>query len=248
MLAESNVQVELEAFYRQRAERAIASFRRKRLKAEYVPDRKAALSRVLELIPPSASIGRGDSVTLEQIGIMEALRQSGQHQILDPYEHDEQGNYLVRGEPRLKLQRQAMMADVFLSGANAITLDGKVVCTDGNGNRVAALIFGPKKVIIVAGANKIVADLNEALKRIHEIAAPLNTHRHVLKHHASELSLEKPCVRTGRCTDCNHVERGCCYTVVIEAARAPEHALRGGYSLEHVNRVNIVIVGEALGL
>ena len=139
-----------------------------------------------------------------------------------------------------------MLTDVFLSGANAITLDGKVVCTDGNGNRVAALIFGPKKVIIVAGVNKLVADLDEALRRIHEVACPLNVRRHVLKHHHPELALEKPCVKAGKCNDCSHVTRGCNYTVIIEAAHAPEAAGQR-YSPEHLARVNIIIVGEALG-
>ena len=237
----------LEAVYRKQAEKAIASFTRKRLKAEYTRDRKAALSRVLELIPPGASIGRGDSLTLDQLGVMSALRQSGTHQIFDPYAINEEGYYFVKGEERLQLQRQALLADVFLSGANAITLDGKVVCTDGNGNRVAAIIFGPKKVIIVAGVNKIVANLDEAFRRIHEVACPGNSYRHVWQHHASEVSLEKPCVKEGRCVDCSHIARGCCYTVIIEAARDPSSAL-GGYSREHVERVNIILVGKILGL
>lgn len=247
MIDETNIQVESESFFRQKAEQSIANFQRKRLHAEYVPDRKAALARILELIPPNASIGKGDSVTLSQIGIMAALKKSGGHQIFDPQDRGEEEAHMVRGEDRLKLQRQAMLADVFLSGANAITLDGKVVCTDGNGNRVAALIFGPKKVIIVAGVNKIVANLDEAFKRIHEIACPINARRHVVKHHASELYLEKPCVKIGKCTDCTHMARECIYTIIIEAAKSPELAGKM-YPPEHLTRVYIVIVGETLGI
>ena len=243
---ETDIQVESESFYRQKAEQAITNFQRKRLHAEYVPDRQAALSRILELIPPNASIGKGDSVTLNQIGIMTALKKSGGHQIFDPQDRGEEGTRMSRGEDRLEIQRHALLADVFLSGANAITIDGKVVCTDGNGNRVAALIFGPKKVIIVAGVNKIVTNLDEAFKRIHEVACPINARRHVVKHHAPELYLEKPCVKLGKCTDCTHVARECIYTVLIEAAKSPEISGQM-YSQEHLSRVNIIIVGEILG-
>ncbi len=247
MIEKDNLKAEFEGFYHQRAERAIAAFQRKRLHAEYVPDCQAALARLLEIIPPDASIGRGDSETLNQIGIMPALRKSSQHRIFDPYLTDEQGQYPVKGEARVELQRQAMMTDVFLSGANALTMDGKVVCTDGNGNRVAALIFGPKKVIIVAGANKLVANLDEAFRRIHEIAAPLNSRRHVMKHHAPDISLETPCAITGSCVDCTSPGRPCCYTVIIEAGRSAESGARAGYSMAHLERIHIVIVGETLG-
>ncbi len=240
----------LPAVYKTRAEKTIAAFTRKRLKAEYVPDRNAAVIRILELIPASASIGRGDSMTLDQIGIMPILSQQGTHEIFNPYLTDEQGHFLVKGDERLTLQKKALLADVFLSGANAITLDGKVVCTDGHGNRVAALIFGPKKVIIVAGVNKIVDNLDLAFKRIHEIAVPGNTRRHVVLHNAPATGLETPCVKTGVCKDCAHVARSCCYTVIIEAGKEADYASQGvgSYPRETVERINIILVGENLGL
>ncbi|MBI2907616.1 MAG: lactate utilization protein [Chloroflexi bacterium] len=251
---DANTQQEMEAFYRDRCERAVAGFLRKRLNAFYVPDRKAALAKALELIPPGASIGRGSSVTLEQIGIMPVLRQSGQHEILDPSAKDDRGLPVASGEEEdMDMRRRALLADVFLSGANAITLDGKVVCTDGTGNRVAALIFGPKKVIIVAGVNKIVANLEEALRRIHEVVVPLCHRWDVLKHHAApEYYLETPCVKSGQCNDCTSIGRGCCYTIIIESAKHPERdvAKRGGkpYPSEYLARTNIIIVGEELGI
>ncbi|MBI2907615.1 MAG: lactate utilization protein [Chloroflexi bacterium] len=250
---DSDINDELEAFNRRRGELAVAGFRRKRLNAVYVPDRQTALEKVLELIPPGASVGRGGSVTLDQIGVMPALRRSGDHRIVDPFEKDEYGYIRVHGEEGYELKRQAMLVDVFLSGANAITLDGKVVCTDGTGSRVAALIFGPKKVIIVSGVNKIVADLDEALRRIHEVVVPICHEWDVLKHRAApEYYLETPCVRSGTCNDCTSIGRGCCYTIIIESGKHPQRDLtkRGGrpYPPEYLNRTNIIIVGENLGI
>jgi len=134
------------------------------------------------------------------------------------------------------MQRETFFADIFVTGTNAITLDGKLVSTDGLGNRVSAMIFGPKKVILVAGVNKIVNDVDEALRRIHEVAAPLNARRHYLKHHQPELG-DLPCVRTGSCVDCSHGWRICRYTVIIEGTMAREKG-----------RINVVLVGEELGL
>ncbi|MBI2907618.1 MAG: lactate utilization protein [Chloroflexi bacterium] len=253
MVDDSNTREEFEEFYRDRAERAVAGFRRKRLNAVYVPDRKAALAKVLELIPPGASVGKGSSVTLKEIGILPALRQSGDHEIFDPAARDDKGDYLAASSAEsLKIMKKAMLADVFLSGANAITLDGKVVCTDGIGNRVAALIFGPDKIIIVAGVNKIVANLDEALRRIHEVVVPLCHRWDVMKHNAGELLLETPCVKAGTCNDCTSVGRGCCYTIIIEAAQSTVRDIAKRkdkpYPPEFWARVNIIIVGESLGI
>jgi len=123
-----------------------------------------------------------------------------------------------------------------LTGTNAITLDGKLVNIDGVGNRVAAMIFGPKKVIVVAGINKIVSDVNEALERIRGFAAPMNAKRHYLKHQQPELG-DLPCVQTGSCVDCRHDWRICNYTVIIEGAMIGQKG-----------RINVVLVGEELGL
>ncbi|MCL4368668.1 MAG: lactate utilization protein [Actinobacteria bacterium] len=251
---EANTRDEFEAYYRDRAEKAIAGFRRKRLHAVYVPDRKAALTKILELIPAGASVGKGNSVTLRQIGILPALHEAGGHEIFDPAAREPNGDYIAKSSAEsLKIMKKALLADVFLSGANAITLDGKVVCTDGIGNRAAAMIFGPDKVIIVAGVNKIVANLDEALKRIHEVVVPICHRWDVMKHNSGDMLLDTPCVRAGTCNDCGSVGRGCCYTIVIEGAQDPlrDIAKRGkdkAYPPEFWSRVNIILVGENLGI
>jgi hypothetical protein len=132
--------------------------------------------------------------------------------------------------------RETFSADIFITGTNAITLDGKLVNIDGAGNRVAAMIFGPSKVILVIGVNKIVKDVDAALERIHQMAAPVNAKRHVLKHHDEGLST-LPCVKTGSCADCRSDWRICNYTVIIDGAMP-----------QHQGRINVVLVGEELGI
>ena len=144
--------------------------------------------------------------------------------------------YLTEKEERRRMQREAFLSDIFLTGTNAVTLDGKLVNIDGLGNRVAAMIFGPQKVIVVAGVNKIVKDENQALERIRQFAAPINARRHYTQHNRPEFS-DLPCVRTGKCVDCNHKWRICHFTVIIEGAWFQEEA-----------RTNVVLVGEELGI
>jgi hypothetical protein len=129
-----------------------------------------------------------------------------------------------------------LLSEIFLTSTNAITLDGKLVNVDGAGNRVAAMIFGPKKVIVVAGVNKIVKDVDAALERIHNIATPINAIRHHLKHGDPEIA-DVPCVKIGKCVDCNHDWRACRYTVIIEGTMLPEKG-----------RINVVLIGEELGI
>jgi hypothetical protein len=129
-----------------------------------------------------------------------------------------------------------MNSDIFLAGTNAVTLDGKLVNIDGTGNRVAPMIFGPLKVIIVVGVNKIVENVNDAIERVTNFVAPMNAKRHYLKHHHVEYH-DMPCVRTGTCIDCNHPLRHCHYTTIIDGSRPPEQG-----------RINVVLVGEELGI
>ncbi|MBI2910067.1 MAG: lactate utilization protein [Chloroflexi bacterium] len=241
MVEELKTPDDINVYWRQQAEIAVANFRRKRLRAEYVPDRHAAREKVLSLIPPGASIGRGDSLTLDQIGVMPILKQSGKHEIFNPFDWD--GPRVV-GEARLDLQRRAMTADIFLSGANAITMDGRVVATDSTGNRVAPMIFGPKKIIIVAGVNKLVPNLEAAFKRIHSFAAPVNFRQHYHSERSRDEWSSLPCVKAGSCPDCAHAARGCNYSIIIEGSREtpPQH------SDEHTHRHNIILIGEPLGL
>jgi hypothetical protein len=222
--------------YRNLANIAVKSFGRRHLRAQYVPNKEDAIPKILEQIPEGATVGAGDSETLVQIGIFPALRKRGKNEIIYPFVRNDQG-YLVEGREKSdELMRKALLADVFISGTNAITLDGKVVNIDGAGNRVAALIFGPKKVIIVVGANKIVKDADEAISRIKELCAPMNALRHGLQHHDTEF-LELPCARAGVCADCFQPQRMCNFTSIIE-----------GESHWSTGRMNIIIIGEPLGL
>ncbi len=125
------------------------------------------------------------------------MRKRKENKFIDPFERDVDGLFVASTEERRRMQREAFFSDIFLTGTNAMTLDGKLVNTDGTGGRVAAMIFGPKKVIVVAGVNKIVKDLNEAMARVHNIAAPMNGKRHV-RQHMPQFG-ELPCIRTHLC-------------------------------------------------
>ncbi len=236
MVDETDISEERGWFYREHAKRVIDNLQKRNMNGQYVSNRNEALSAVLKMIPPGAVVARGDSVSLEQIGLILELKRRSQNKLIDPFERNADGFLVPTAEERRRMQREAFFADIFLTGTNAITLDGKLVNIDGLGNRVSALIFGPEKVIVVAGVNKIVKDVNEALERIHQFAAPMNAKRHYLKHHNVEFG-DLPCVRTGRCVDCNVDQRICRYTVIVE-----------GTSTREKGRINVVLVEEELGI
>ena len=234
---ERDISEERKWFYQERARVVIASLQKKNISAQYVLTRQEALPVIMEMIPEGAMVARGDSISLDQVGVISELRKRKQNKIIDPLERDADGFFIVaEREQRHQIARETFFADIFLVGTNAITLDGKLVNIDGWGNRVSAMIFGPEKVIIVAGVNKIVEDVNEALERIHQVAAPINAKRHYLKHHRSDFG-DLPCVITGRCVDCNHDWRICRYTVIIDGAMIREKG-----------RINVVLIGEELGI
>ena len=238
MIDETDLSQERKWFYEQQARTAVNSLQKKNVYAQYISTRQEALATVLEMIPLGATVARGDSVTIDQIGIIPELRKRNkQSRVIDPLERGADGLPIFPEiEQRKRVARETFSADIFLVGTNAVTLDGKLVNTDGWGNRVSALIFGPEKVIIVAGVNKIVKDVNEALERIHNVAAPMNAKRHYVKHQWPELG-DLPCVRTGSCVNCNHDWRICRYTVIIE-----------GTMVREKGRINVVLVGEELGI
>jgi hypothetical protein len=223
-------------WYEQRAKAAQNSLQKRNMNAQYVPDMSEALSAILGMIPSGAVVARGDSITVDQVGVFPALKKRGQNRVIEPLERNAEGLYIHETEERRSMQREMFSSDVFLTSANAVTLDGKLVSTDGMGSRVAATIYGPDKVIVVAGANKIVKDVNEALERVRQVAAPLNAKRHYLKHKRESFA-DLPCVRTGRCVDCNHESRICRSTVIIE-----------GCPMQYKGRINVILVGEELGL
>ncbi len=237
MISETDLSIEMEWFYEERAGVVVKNLQKRNINAQYVSTRAEALAAVLEMIPEGAKVVRADSVTVDQVGIIEALKKRNKNKLVDPFEREADGSLVPEVQKnREEMQREAFSADVFLAGTNAITLDGKLVNTDGGGNRVSAMIFGPEKVIVVAGVNKIVKDVDEALERIRAVAAPINIKRHFMKHENPELG-QLPCVKTGRCADCNNDWRACNYTVIIEGAMISEKG-----------RINVVLVCEELGL
>jgi len=221
--------------YERLGQRAVEALGKRNIHARYVKDRQEALSAILALIPEKASIGIGDSMTMEQIGVRAKLEERGGHEVFNPFIFLEDGRFADPTEIRVQKMRQALLADIFLTGSNAVTLDGRIVNIDARGNRVAGIIFGPKKVIIAIGANKITPDVDQALKRIKNVAAPLNCERHFLAH---RLDQELPCAQVGRCVDCSSPLRICCHVSIIEWQR-------GTFEKD---RLNLFIVGEELGL
>jgi hypothetical protein len=204
----------------------LARLGRNNLSALYVPDKEQALATVLSMIPEGAVVGFGDSLTLRQIGVVDALTE-GNYEFLNPWAPG------TTVEENVRLKKRALTADVFVTGTNALTLDGKLVNVDGHGNRVAAMLYGPDVVIVVVGVNKIVADLPAAIARIRSTAAPLNVARH------PDFDPMPPCGLTGECQDCSSPWRICNKTAIIE---------REYNNSRYRPRITVVIVGETLGL
>lgn len=148
----------------------IDSLKTRNIKGYFVSNKDEALNKAMELIPENSSVGFGGSVTLEQIGILEVLRKKKDIELLDRTK-------LKSSEELHELYVKMFSCDVFLSSSNAITQKGQIVNVDGRGNRVAMITFGPKKVIIVVGKNKITGDLDAAFDRIKKVACPLNVKR-----------------------------------------------------------------------
>ncbi len=182
-----------------RLKRTVNALKENGFEAVYASTKTDALKEVLNCVPKNALIGVGGSITVRELGLIDALSQRG-HRIAEHWLSD------LAPDERMEIRRQQLTSDVFLTSSNAITESGQLVNIDGAGNRVAAMIFGPKKVIVIAGVNKIVKDLKEALDRVNSVAAPMN---------AKRLNRKTPCAVTGKCTDCRSPERICNVTTII---------------------------------
>ena len=211
---------QLERWFREKqVERTIQALKKNNFEALYVSDSKAALEEVMKRIPDGTTVGVGGSVTLGQIGLLDALKNrkipfiQPQMQAKTPEEMRE-------------LFRKCFSTDVFLSGTNAVTEDGKLFNIDATGNRVGAMFMGPLKTIVVTGVNKIVKDLEAAEKRVREWAAPQN---------AKRLNRKTPCVETGVCSDCSSPDRIC--NIYVTLAKKPVRT-----------EVVVILVGENLGI
>jgi hypothetical protein len=180
-MGDTDLSAEIKQYHRERAEIVVKNLHEKYMDGYFVETREEALKLLLDLIPADATLGRGDSVTLNQLGAFEALMDRGQNEFINPVRTGQDG-YNPPREERRQMQRMTLLSDIYLCGTNAITLAGTIVSTDGSGNRVAAMMFGPKRVIIVAGCNKICTDVDDALRRIRDWAGPVNAWRHRLKH------------------------------------------------------------------
>ncbi len=187
-------------------------------------DREEARRIVLEMVTPGATVGMGDSATIKQMGVIDELKKRAK-EVVNPYvgELTLDSTQFDRFQ---ELKRKSVRCDVFLTSTNAVTIDGKLVNIDGAGNRIAGMIFGSKKVIIVAGRNKIVPDVDQALKRIKNVIAPV---------HAKHKRMRVPCATAGECIDCSSKERLCSITAIIE--KQP-----------HGADITVVLVDEDLGL
>lgn len=200
------------------AKKVVEALIRNNFLAEYASTKEQALEKLLELIHPKATVGIGGSYSLQQIKAPQAL--------------EERGNFIFNhGKPDLTqdeiyaIRRQQLTADVFITSTNAITMDGKLVNVDGIGNRVAAMIFGPKRVVVVCGINKIVKNVEEAHERIKRYAAPINCQR---------LNYDNPCGETGFCVECKGSNRICNITTILH--KKPRQT-----------DIHIIVVGEELG-
>ena len=198
--------------------RVVEALKKNSYAATYVKSKQEALEQIMGMVAPEAVVGMGGSWTLTEIGIEEQLEKKG-HRVLN---HNKPG---LTPEEAGSLRRQQLTSDVFLSGTNAITLDGQLINVDGAGNRVAAMIYGPKKVIIVVGVNKIVSDCDAGIRRIEMIAAPINNKR---------LNRPNPCTVSGECMDCQGPTRICNVTTIM-------------HKKPLATDIHVVVVGEELG-
>lgn len=205
-------------YYAKRGQMLVKNLKSRHFDAYYCATRQEALEKALELIPKGATIGWGGVMSAHQIGLVEALNAGGYRAI----DRDK----CATPEEKLQAAKDSMFADVFLTGANGLSLDGQMVNIDGTGNRVAAIVYGPKEVLVIAGMNKVSDTLEDAVKRARTVAAPLNQQR---------FQLPNPCTVTGACADCKS-ETCICNQILITRHCRP------------AGRIKFILVGEDLGL
>ena len=201
------------------AEKLIKNLEKRRMEGSYAATAAQAKEEVIAMITPGASVFRCGTMTAGEAGLWEAITEVPEVNLIDPYEPG------IPPEEGLARRRQGMTADFMIASSNAITLDGKLVNLDGTGNRVAAMTFGPKKVILMVGMNKVSPDLESAMARVKHYAAPVNNIRYGLKN---------PCVETGLCSDCKSATRICNMWSIIE-----------GHMIE--KRIHVKLIGEFMG-
>ncbi|MBS5932834.1 MAG: lactate utilization protein [Clostridiales bacterium] len=205
-------------YIEKQVERTIKNLNSRNMEGYYVNNREQLLQKLKELIAEGSTVGVGDSMTLFETKIIDFLR-NGSFNFLDKYEEK-----LTKNEKR-EIYIKNFSADTFISSTNAITESGELYNIDGNGSRVAPMLYGPKQVIIVTGINKIVKNLEEAEIRVRQYAAPID---------AKRLNKDTPCAKLGYCIDCKSPNRICNDFVVI----------KGQFNK---GRIKVIFVGEVLG-
>lgn len=204
-------------YYEKRAQVLLKNLTSRGFEAYYCADKDQARAKALELIPKGASVGWGGCASAEQIGLVDAVRK-GNYTAMDR-------DTAATPQERVKIMKQCLSADVFLTGANALSLDGQMVNIDGNGNRVAAIVYGPDSVLVIAGMNKVCDTLDAAVTRARTIAAPMNKQR---------FDSKTPCEVTGACADCKS-DSCICNQILITRNCRP------------AGRIKVILVGEELG-
>ncbi len=204
-------------YYDKRGEILVKNLTSHGFEAYYCENKEAALAKALELIPKDATVGWGGAMSAQQIGLLDAMNE-GQYNAID---RDKAPN----PEEREKAMRACLQADYFITGANALSIDGQMVNIDGVGNRVAAIVYGPKYVVVIAGMNKVTDSLEAAVIRTRTVAAPMNKQR---------FPLQTPCAVTGVCGNCK--TEGICNQLLITRNSKP------------IGRIKVILVGEELGL
>lgn len=202
-----------------RANTIIQNLEKRNMEGVYCATREDALKQALSYMEKGSVVSWGGSMSIEEIGLMDAVR-NGDYEIID---RDTAKDY----DERREIFSKIVLSDYFLMSTNAITLDGELINIDGTGNRVGPLCFGPKHVIMIVGMNKVVSSVEDGVARVRNIAAPPNCIR---------LGLETPCSLTGRCADC-YGDTCICSDIVV--TRRQSAAMRG--------RIKVILVGENIG-
>jgi hypothetical protein len=206
--------------YKDQAEKIIKNLKSRNLEGAYFEKIEQAVASILKMIPDGSLVGLGGSESIIESGLVDALRKRDLR-LLDRYREG------VSEQELWEMRKRGMLADIFIASSNAITLDGKLVNMDGIGNRVAAMIFGPGKVILLVGMNKVVGSVKEAVDRIKNYVAPRN---------AVRVNIATPCFKKQLCQDphCSPPHRICSQLVIIESSMISD-------------RIKIFLVGEELG-
>ena len=199
------------------AETVIKNLQQRNMEGYYFEDSASCVKAIIDLMEEGSVVSWGGSMSVSECGLMDAI-QGGKYQLIDRMT-------AKSPEEAREIFSKTVMADYYLMSTNAITFDGELINIDGNGNRVACLIHGPKHVIIVAGMNKLVSNVEDGQRRVRDIATPANTKR---------LNRNTPCFHTGRCGDCLSPDCICNQIVVTR---------RSG----HPGRIKVFLVGEELG-